>query len=120
MRATPNMDFIRLLFTDPVEDEVAYRWASRFGALVGGQTHQLRPDTTLEDVLRWGVAAEVDSMDFVVVFEPELQMELARFLDYSDQISFSGTRRVNLEPNASDDLISFRHDRFLAYLNGQA
>jgi hypothetical protein len=33
----------------------------------------------MDDMLKWGVAANADPMDFVVVFEPELRMELAGF-----------------------------------------
>jgi len=73
------MDFIRLLFIDPVEEEVAYHWASRFARLVGGQAMQLRPGTTLAEKLQWAAIAKADSMDFVVIFEPELRMQLGSF-----------------------------------------
>ena len=93
MRETPttesvSVEFMRLLFTDAVEEEIAYRWASRFAGLVGAQALQLRPDTTLAEMLRWGATAKVDSMDFVVVFEPELRMEFADFLDDCDHATF--------------------------------
>ena len=83
-----DVKFIRLLFTDPVEEEIAYRWASRFARLVGGQASKLRPGTTLAEILRWAATARVDSMDFVMVFEPELRMQLAEFLDYSEHTTF--------------------------------
>ena len=38
-----NVEFIRLLFADPVEEEIAHRWALRFAALIGAQALQLRP-----------------------------------------------------------------------------
>jgi len=79
---------MRLLFTDPVEEQVAHRWASRFVALVGPQAQQFRPETTLTQMLQWGAAASVDSMDFVVVFEPELRMDFAQFLERSDHTTF--------------------------------
>ncbi len=82
------MDFIRLLFTNPVEEAVAYRWASRLAALIGPQALQLRPETTLSELLRWAAVAEVDSIDFTVVFETELRMDFAQFLDYSDHSTF--------------------------------
>jgi hypothetical protein len=83
-----DMEYIRLLFTDPVEEEIAHRWASRLARLVGGHALKLRPDTTLAEMLRWAATADVDSMDFVVIFEPELRMELAEFLDYSEHATF--------------------------------
>lgn len=79
---------MRLLFTDPVEEEIAHRWASRFARLVGPQVLQLRPQTTLAEMLAWAASANVDSMDFAVVFEPELRMEFADFLDYSEDATF--------------------------------
>ena len=82
------MEFIRLLFVDSVEEQIAHRWASRLAALIGAQAHQLRPETTLSQLLDWAAATKVDSMDFVVVFEPELRMELGDFLDCADHVTF--------------------------------
>jgi hypothetical protein len=83
-----KVDFIRLLFIDPVQEQVAYRWASRLANVLGAQVLQLRPETTLAQMLDWAAAAKADSMDFVVVFEPELRMEFANFLDCADHVSF--------------------------------
>jgi hypothetical protein len=83
-----NVGFIRLLFADPVEEEIAHRWAFRFAVLIGAQALQLRPGTMLAEMLRWAAVAGVDSMDFVVVFEPELRMEFAEFLDYCEDATF--------------------------------
>ena len=93
MASRPNksevdVGFIRLLFRSPVEELIAHRWAKRLGRLLGQQIMQLRPDTTLTEMLTWAAAAGIDSMDFVVVFEPELGMEFAEFLDYSDHATF--------------------------------
>jgi len=83
-----SVEFIRLLFTSRVEEEVAYRWASRLGRLLGPGVIQLRPSTTLAELLRWAAISRVDSMDFAMVFEPELRMELAEFLDHADHSTF--------------------------------
>jgi len=83
-----EVEFIRLLFTDAVEEEIAHRWASRLARLVGQQALQLRPQTTLAEILEWAARANVDSMDFALVFEPELRMDLEEFLDYSEQVTF--------------------------------
>ena len=90
MRGSKSVDveFIRLLFPDPVEEEIAHRWAMRLAKLFGGEVLKLRPETTLAEILSWAVAAKVDSMDFVVVFEPELRMEFAQFLDDCDEATF--------------------------------
>ncbi len=82
------MEFIRLLFTDPVEEEIAHRWASRFAGLLGSQALQLRPSTTLAEMLKLAATAKVDTMGFVVVFEPELRLEFAQFLDHCDHTTF--------------------------------
>ncbi len=83
-----NMEFIKLLFTDPAEEQLAYRWASRFANLLGAQASLLRPSSTLAEMLLWAAAARVDPMDFVVVFEPELRMEFAHFLDCAELVTF--------------------------------
>ena len=83
-----SVDFIRLLFTDPVEEAIAYRWATRFARVVGGQAPRLRPETTLDEMLGWAAGTNADSMDFVLVFEPELRMELRDFLECAEQVTF--------------------------------
>ena len=83
-----SMDFITLLFVDPVEERIAHRWASRLAAVIGAQALRLRPDTTLGQMLDWAAAANADSMDFLVVFEPELRMEFSKFLDCADHVNF--------------------------------
>ena len=72
----------------PVEEEIAHRWASRLSRLIGPGVMRLRPETTLSEMLDWAAVGGVDSMSFVVVFEPELRMELAEFLDYADYATF--------------------------------
>lgn len=83
-----NVDFIRLLFTSPVEEEIAFSWASRLARLMGHQVLKLRPGTTLAEILDWANSMGVDSMDFACVFEPELRMDFGEFLDWPRQISF--------------------------------
>ena|SRR5688572_23081405 len=83
-----EVDFIRIFFKDPIEEEVAHRWTSRLARLVGPRVLDLRPDTTLSCLLRWGVACRADSIDFLVVFEPELRMELGGFLDDCESATF--------------------------------
>ena len=90
MRGSKSVDveFIRLLFPDPVEEEIAHCWAMRLARLLGGEVLKLRPETTLAEILSWAVAAKVDSMDFVVVFEPELRMDFGLFLDDYEETTF--------------------------------
>src|SRR5216684_8575800 len=83
-----GVEFIRLLFRDPIEEEIAHCWATRLAKLLGGQVLKLRPETTLAEILGWAVAANVESMDFVVVFEPELRMDFAQFLDDYTETTF--------------------------------
>ena len=83
-----DVDFIRLLFKDPVEEEIAHGWATRLAKLLGGQVLKLRPETTLVEILTWAVGCGVDSMDFVIVFEPELRMDFAQFLDAYEETTF--------------------------------
>ena len=81
-------EFIRLLFRDPIEEQIAYLWATRLAKLLGGEVLKLRPETTLAEILRWAVSAHVESMDFVVVFEPELRMDFGLFLDDYEETTF--------------------------------
>ena len=83
-----DVGFIRLLFTETVQEEVALQWAERLALVVGAEVLNLRPETCLAEILKWAVHARVDSMDFVVVFEPELGMDFAWFLDEYETVSF--------------------------------
>jgi len=83
-----NIEFIRLFFRASDEEEIAHRWASRLGKLIGTRVLKLRPETTLTEMLKWGAASRVESIDFVVVFEPELRFDFATFLEDSDHSTF--------------------------------
>lgn len=83
-----SIEFIRLLFISPVEEEVAHRWASRLSKVVGPWVMQLRPETTLSQMLEWATLAGADSIDFLMVFEPELRIEFADFLADADHYTF--------------------------------
>ena len=83
-----DVEFIRLLFKPRIQEDVAHRWATRLARLLGPSVRHLRPDTTLSELLEWAARRGADSMDFVVVFETELGMEFAEFLDCSDHVTF--------------------------------
>ena len=83
-----DVQFVKLFFTMPAEEEIAYTLALRLAEVVGERVQGLRPTTTLYELLEWGVAAKADPMDFVVVFEPELRMGFARFLDDAAHVTF--------------------------------
>lgn len=83
-----NFEFIRLLFKSRIEEEIAFRWATRLGAILGPQAEQLRPETTLAEMLKWAVLGNISSVRFLLVFEPELRMDFAGFLELPDQVTF--------------------------------
>ena len=83
-----DVSFIRLLFPDAVEEEIAHRWAARLAVLIAAGAFKLRPETRLIEIMTWCMAARVDSFDFLVVFEPELGMDFARFLDDYEHATF--------------------------------
>ena len=83
-----NVEFVRLLFRSRVQEEVAHRWASRLARLLGPRIMQLRPGTTLAELLAWATTAGVESIEFAFVFEPELRLEFAEFLDHAEHVAF--------------------------------
>jgi len=54
-----SVAFIRLLFKSSAEEQLAYRWASRLAKLLGPRVMQLRPNTTLAELLKSRLATEV-------------------------------------------------------------
>jgi hypothetical protein len=83
-----GVEFIRLFFTSAAEEEIAFQWATRLASLLGPEISQLRPETTLADLLAWAARQGVDSMDFVCVFEPELRLDFAEFLENAETSTF--------------------------------
>ena len=89
-RTRPGLDagFIRVFFRARDEEEIAYRWVSRLAKLIGPKILELRPDTTLSQMLAWAEGSKAQSIDFALVFEPELRMDFAVFLDDPDDATF--------------------------------
>lgn len=50
-------------------------------------------------MMHWAAGAGVDSMGFALVFEPELRMRLAEFLDFAEHATFR-------------EMVQFYADRF--------
>lgn len=86
--STPNMEFIGIFFPVPIEEEIALRWARRLGALLGPKATELRPDTTLRELLDWAAQRRVASLDLTRVFEPELRRQIKAFLQDPETITF--------------------------------
>ena len=87
-KQTVNVEFIRLFFHAPVEEEIAFRWASRLRNLIGSHVLQLRPTTTLAEIADWASTQRIDPMDFVVVFEPELRRQFSVLLEDAEEATF--------------------------------
>ena len=81
-------EFIRLFFPAAVEEEIASRWVRRLRTVVGPRFRQLRPETTLAEILEWAAKNNADSTDFLFVFEPELRMQFALFLEDAESANF--------------------------------
>jgi hypothetical protein len=83
-----NMEFIGIFFPVALEEEIALRWARRLGALLGARALELRPETTLTEMLGWAAERRAGGFDFTLVFEPELRRHLKAFLADSDAFTF--------------------------------
>jgi hypothetical protein len=83
-----DVEFIRLFFHTLVQEEIAFRWANRLQKLIGPRVLELRPTTTLAEILEWAAVRKVDTMDFVVVFEPELRRAFSAFLEDAEDTTF--------------------------------
>src|SRR5258708_4431046 len=83
-----DVEFIRFFFPAPVEEEIAIRWARRLAKLVDGHVLELRPETTLAEMLAWAATRHVEPIDFAVVFEPELRKDFAAFLGDCEHATF--------------------------------
>lgn len=88
MNASIDPNFIGLFFPVPIQQEIALRWARRLARVIGERVNDLRPETTLAEILDWAAESKVDPIDFAVVFEPELRGAFASFLDDPDDATF--------------------------------
>src|SRR5437764_8888353 len=52
-RSGPSVEFIRLFFKSPAEEEFAVRCAEFIAGVVGERVLQLRPDTKWSEILQW-------------------------------------------------------------------
>jgi hypothetical protein len=53
MQSEPSVEFIRLFFKSPKQEELAVRCAQSIACLVGHRVVQLRPDTTWSEIFGW-------------------------------------------------------------------
>jgi hypothetical protein len=53
MKSKPSVEFIRLFFKSPTEEEFAVRCAQFIANIVGERVLLLRPDTTWSEIFQW-------------------------------------------------------------------
>jgi hypothetical protein len=64
-----NVEFIRLLFRSPIEEQIAYDWVTGLARLIGSQVMQLRASTTLAEIDQWLENADAKIEGVVKLFE---------------------------------------------------
>ena len=67
----PSVEFIRLFFKSPQEEEFAIRCARFIARVAGGRVSLLRPDTTWAEIFRWQGPEFSDAAMFLFLFTEE-------------------------------------------------
>jgi len=84
-----DVQFIRLFFPSPLEEEVAVQIAGLLASVVGEQIKHLRPDTRLSEIFRW--ADSLGTAEIVMLLEELFGHEIDdNFAADFDQQTFRG------------------------------
>jgi hypothetical protein len=75
----PSVEFLRLLFKSPNEEEFAVRCAQFLARIVGNRVSLLRPDTTLAEIIEWS-GRSIDGLLLAIVLEREFGVDLKEIL----------------------------------------
>jgi len=81
-----DMDFIRIFFPRPQEEEIAARLAHCLASSVGEQALQLRPNTTFSEIFAW--VGDGDAAEFILGVEEELGLELDEVAEDIEEMTF--------------------------------
>ena len=70
-----DFQFIRLLFPDAGQEQVAVRLLRALAAALGDRADQVRPETKLVDIVAWAEAEGADTVELVTAIEDGAGME---------------------------------------------
>ena|ERR1035438_2533425 len=70
-----DFQYIRLLFPDAAQEQVAVRLLRALAEPLGYRAEQVRPETKLSDIIAWAEAEGADAVDLVTAFEEGIGME---------------------------------------------
>src|SRR5258705_11939057 len=85
-----DVEFIRIFFPSPIEEEVAIRWAKRLASVIGERVEELRPNSLFSEIFDWVKADGFDVAEFVMALEDEFGKDLDVLLDDLDHLTFRG------------------------------
>ena len=93
---TQDFRFIRLLFPGAAQEQVAVRLLRALAAPLGHQAGQVRPETTLGEIMTWAEAGGVGAVELVTALEDGVGMEADLLPHDFEANDCSGDRRICL------------------------
>jgi hypothetical protein len=101
MKSTPSVEFLRLFFKSPKEEEFAVRCAQFLSRIVGERVLLLRPETKWSEIIGWfgpsvvhaaGLALELKK-EFAV--DPKEILSTPEFTTFRDFVEYACNREDN-------------------------
>ena len=87
-RPTPSIEFIRLFFKAPAEEEFAVHCAEFIAGVVGERVLQLRPDTKWSEILRWFGPQPVHGALFAMLLKKKFGADVEEIFAASELMTF--------------------------------
>jgi hypothetical protein len=86
--ASPSVEFIRLFFKSPKEEEFAVRCAQSIARVIGERVLLLRPDTPWSDILGWFRPGARNAALFALILKQEFGSDFNEVLRNHEFLTF--------------------------------
>jgi len=88
MKSKPSVEFIRLFFKSPTEEEFAVVCAEFIANVVGDRVLELRPDTKWSEILQWFGPKPAHPALFAMLLKKRLGPDVKEIIAASDFMTF--------------------------------
>jgi hypothetical protein len=86
--SNPSVEFIRVFFKSPKEEEFAVRCAQSIACVVGERVSLLRPETTWSEILGWFRSGARDAALFALILKKEFGSDFNEVLSNYEFLTF--------------------------------
>lgn len=88
LKSTPSIEFIRLFFNSPKEEQFAVRCAEFLAGMVGDRIMQLRPETTWAEIFQWRGSSLLHSAMFALALKEKFGTDVDEIMANPEFMTF--------------------------------